>query len=414
MKKGILSMEEFGAGDSNLIKEDHDAAFSNEMAPVELAHNQVQQQEDVVSEAQGISSTLNAVRTEVSDSLETGGLDDKNARLIEVAVEHFCHRLSYAKTVVPAMEGFKGTATRLEQSRATLKNLDEMAVKLEKGVIVAQEGLIDSIGASISVAFETQEKIKARLLTASADYDQKGPKEAMINEPGWGKYFSVHGTMIEPSAAVAYIKEINQATHSANLQNTVKTLGDCFERMTSVVKDVWFVSNKHDIDTIDKIAADMEEAIGAFDNDFKATEAVHYKNFKPLDTASKKKLVDEVQKLLENSDFDKVAQELKKQKDRMNRWVLFNHMLRFKSMLAGTLTSVALAAIAGGLGFAFTPFMATINNFMGRYTWGAEDLLKANKAKVNSLKAINTISDLAKSRLAVCSAAASYIQASTR
>lgn len=368
MRKGIFAMEEM-AEDTPVVQGDMESKvgdMSDSLADIDTRSEEV-------NEADAILTTVDAMAEQVEASPE--GISEETAKVLNTAVEHFCNRLSYKKKVVPAMEGFSADS-RKRTTEMALENMKELSTRLEKNIQIAQEGIVDSLRKSIEMMFTTAESVIKKLAAVSAEFDKNGAKEGTIENPAWGKYLFGGSDTYTGADAVAALAKINKVLKDDSAVASVKTLTEAVKNLTKEVRGNWFVSNEEDIARIEALAkaiSSMREGLMELVGENTNTTATV---FSPISAAEKKKLVASIEDILINNNLQKELDAFSNEKGVFIKWAAYQR------------------------------------NFRLKMDW-AEDVKKAKSATAAATEIVKNLSAAISSRIKVCSAAVSYIEAST-
>lgn len=388
------------------VVEDSSTSMEEGIANLEVEENKVNDIDNQMEEASEISESVGKLEENIRlANDEKEGIDPIAAEAIRIAIEHFCKRVGYEKLVMPAMEGFNHTATRLNESQQTLQNLAEFKHKLDTGLSIAQEGMFENIKTNIDMLFENEVKVLARLNAASKNFDNSEVRVDPIYQPSWGKYLNSDNG----AGAIALLTEIDKTIHNANLREEVNALGTSLVKLTKEVRGNWFYSNKSDIERIERIGEDVDRAGQTILNDLENSSAKEIVEFKPLSKQEKDKLVKLVQAVLNDDKLSSLISSFYKKSGALSLWTLWQSNFRIKGLAGSVVGGWAGGAVAGTAG-------ATIGGKLGS-TVGfltAEDIQKANKIHWKAYRIIKVINQIIGKKLKICSAIVSYIEASTK
>ncbi len=398
MRKGIMGFEDFEEPVEVVVEGEADLAVAEgETLTSELANDS-----DQLAETESIADSVDTLTDQVEAKVEDGeGISEDTAAALEVAVEHFKLRLGYAKKIVPAMEGFKDSATRLDKTKVTLENLKELQAGLNKNLAVAQEGFFDKISDAITFAFDTEVKVIAKVKAASSVYDAKGPSEKTIESPKWGRHlFGGHGAEYTGKDAEAALSTIEKMINDTKLKQNIAALAKCLEKLTEEVRGNWFLSNKNDIERIEAVHAEvtkLRDDIIHLTGGAKSSTATKYV---PLNTADKKKITTSIISVLTDTELKKEINNFTSKSGSLANWSAWNANLRLKSMIGG------VAASATGIGGVAKLAMGMATGLM------AEDISKARKANKEAWEIVKAIKEILDTRIKFGTGIASYIEAS--
>ena len=348
----------------------------DDIVQIDDADTALDQTVEQSEEAADIGVSVDALAGKLEEKVSSGvGATADEAEMLDIAVEHFCKRLGYKKKVIPAMEGFSTTSRSLTQTKVALENLNELSRRLNTQLAVAQEGIFDSIAKSISMIFETEDKVLAKLATASAAYDAKTPKTEPIKNPAWGKYLKSSSSTYNCAAALALLSKIQKIASSDAVKTHINELSTCLAALTKEVRGNWFTSNKADIERIETIQNKVSQEIGPLSEMVGSSEKGKAGEFEPISPADKDKMVSAIKDLLNDNSLNAVLKKCFSTSGTFTKWSQVNHNFR------------ALGVFA-------------------------EDLRKANHAAENVNVILKSVKDLISDKVKICSALVSYIEAS--
>ena len=112
------------------------------------AEGEVEELVEAVEEAIDAVEEVEEIAEVAEGSVEAGdGLTEEAAEIAEVAVESICNRLGYkpAKRIIPAMESFGATSSRLDATKYALEGFKETVKKIWEGIKAFFNNLWESI-----------------------------------------------------------------------------------------------------------------------------------------------------------------------------------------------------------------------------------------------------------------------------
>ena len=199
--------------------------LEEQVAQAEVAEGQAEVAEmaDIADEAVTAIEELADVAEVMSDSVEGGGegLTEDAAEIAEVAVEAICARLGYkpAKKLMPSLEAFGSTSSRVEATKYALEGIEDTMKKIWEAIKgffnriwEAIKGLWKRLtDASLRVAARVK-KLEEKLAAAKKDGLVADP-EKKYNAVKFCKAFNSKDAAGIPKAAVDVL-----STHSGALQ----------------------------------------------------------------------------------------------------------------------------------------------------------------------------------------------------
>lgn len=123
-------------------------APEGDLADAAEAETEVQRSEEEVGEAADTAETLETVADRLEETLPEGGVSDKEAETIEVAVEHMLARVGFpakAKKTFPAVENFKNVEDRVANTRVAVESIREKAASLWKAIVAAIKKAVEAV-----------------------------------------------------------------------------------------------------------------------------------------------------------------------------------------------------------------------------------------------------------------------------
>jgi len=400
--------------------EDVSAEVNSSIGEIDSLNADIDQNANQVDEAADVQESASKIAGKLGEAVKTGeGISDKEAELVDVAIEHFCKRIGYKRQVMPSMEGFANKSTRLDRTKLALENLQEMQVRLNSVISIAQEGIIDSINTSIAMIFTTDKKVLDRLQKVSADYDSKTVKTEPIVNPTWGRYIKSTNAECNGAEVIKYLNVVDKAS-SVEVKDILNRLSSCLDGITNEVKDTWFVSNKKNIEQIEKLHSEIIDASnGLSDLVEGASAATKSKTFIPITAKEKSTITTLIQKVLEDNSLKEALKKLNSSKNSAISTNRLNNNIRAKNVAtfavgipATTVASILSLSSFGFLGglLVYGAGSAAIMGAMAKLP--PEDLGKARKALKDVISIYKTVNELYKTRVKACNALVSYIEAS--
>jgi hypothetical protein len=423
MRKGIMALENLEEVAVVEAPQVDVTDVEQKVEEIEALDVAIDQEADQYEEGAAIAESVDALADNVEKKIESGeAVSENEAELIGIAVENFCKRLDYKKKIMPAMEGFADKDKSLGQSKVALENLNQLSVRLNAQLVIAQEGIFESISKSVEMLFETEDKVLQKLQNASAAYDGKTLKTEPIENPFWGKYLKSDAAVFTGKSALATLAIIEKASSNADVKTSVEELTKCLEKLTKEVKGNWFVSNKFDIERIESIQEKVFEETKNLDEliqSFSKSKAI---SFEPISAAEKNKLVAAIKAVLADKSLTETLKKAFSKNSRFHLWSAWNKNLRLKNTFSGLVGGVVGAGAGALVGRAVGPLTSIVGHAAGSNVgakvglyadaFSAEDIKKANKAAAQAVKALNSIQAIVSVKIKVCSALVSYIESS--
>jgi hypothetical protein len=140
---------------------------------------------DSVDESTETAEVLTDIQDKMGETLEDGGMDEKSAEVVRVAVEHLCKRVGFsANRASFSMEGFKSKASRVSATKIAMEELGEKIKKIYEAIVAVIKKVIESIKTFFVNLFNVAKKNKSRaetLLAASKNAKNVTPSKVKIS-----------------------------------------------------------------------------------------------------------------------------------------------------------------------------------------------------------------------------------------
>lgn len=136
-KKGlVLAMEDDsevvpGAGELS----DSVAEVAESVAEIDDSVTEIDDLNGDIDSAEADLGTLDKIQDVMEESVEKGeGLDETSAEIAEIAIESICARLGIEKRVMPAMESFGSSNSRIVATKIAMEGVKEIAERVWKAI----------------------------------------------------------------------------------------------------------------------------------------------------------------------------------------------------------------------------------------------------------------------------------------
>lgn len=151
--------------------------LEEQVADAEIAEDQqeVTEMAEASDDAIAAIEELSEVADVIEDSVEEGeGLTEDAAEIAEVAVESICARLGYkpTKKVVPALEAFGATSSRLDASRYALEGISETVKNIWAAIKKFFATIWEKIKGFWNRLFDKATKLKAKADSLAKKVDE--------------------------------------------------------------------------------------------------------------------------------------------------------------------------------------------------------------------------------------------------
>ena len=140
---------------------------------------------ETIDDAVTAIEELSEVGEILEGSVEEGsGLTEEAAEIAEVAVESICSRLGYtaAKRVIPAMESFGATSSRLDATKFALENVRELASRVWEAIKKFFTNLWDHIKAFWAQLISTVERYRQRSVKFGQKLEELKKNDATVKD----------------------------------------------------------------------------------------------------------------------------------------------------------------------------------------------------------------------------------------
>lgn len=392
-------------------------------------------QQDDLNQAEDISATIDTLTTNVDTAT---GLSDEAAQVLNVVTEHFCRRLGYKHPIVPALESFND-ATRVQNTKLAIENLQKLNTQLNKSINLAQESLLDSIFESIVGVFSKEKELKMEVERLKEETKNKQVTVEEIPAKNWSVHFRTNDQIISGKDVLEITGKLKKFLTGDEVFKTVRELSTSVNGIKTEVVDTWFNANKNNLDRISEEYNNIKEQSNEFERELISVGKGRMKKLVPLTEDERTKILNDIDAILSDKEIDSEIKQLKKNIISLN--------MRLYSFLA---TTNAVGTAAGGLlmGSIFGSLAANVAAFLGlasgvpfaiallgaklifngakiHYTVQGlkSDLLLSPDTKSFKLVISKTLREIeeiitayrqiSSERLKICSAALNYVKAST-
>ena len=222
------------------LESDNLATDAGELEPVAVADS-LRVEDDIAADAGDIQGDTVAIEEAVDaagrledtadvlqDAVDNGqGLDESAARMTEVAVEAIMARIGYVgagKKIVPSVESFGGSNTRVHSTRASLEGVMDTVKEVWKKVKDWLKALWVKITDFFGKFFDNTEKVKKAVESTRERVNElsgKTPKEKEIDCKALADGFSIKGKFEPKNIAEVFA---NHAALTSASNNVTKAL----------------------------------------------------------------------------------------------------------------------------------------------------------------------------------------------
>lgn len=309
---GLLSEQQQQQAPEVEIDQNNEALKTDQdMAQIQQADSEIEEVTQVIEETQEASQTMTNMADKIEQS-ETVSQD--TVQVAQEAIGYFTKRTGLKMTKLNAsMESYSKTTDKqavVEQMRLAVESLD-------KGVEIAQEGVIERIKDTFSVMFTSYDKLAKELETVSKDFDEKGPKEETIKDPAFARVLNPEGkTELKSGEVVSFldtaIKEFDDTTVVKSVRQMNAFLDEA-KTITSDSKTFAFLGDQEAIDKFKVLLEKMDELVDGVEKEVTSVGSKNSADVEPLSTADKTKVVKKVEGILNTgTEYAKALKEYNK------------------------------------------------------------------------------------------------------
>ena len=226
-------------------------------------------------------------------------------------MNYFVKRTGMKMTgVSTAMESFSDGKTG--NKVALVKQLRIAAESLDKGVTVAQEGIVDRVKDAFSVMFTSCDKLAKELEIVSKDFDEKGAKEEVIKDPAFARIFNSSGkSEIKSGDVVSFLDTAVKDFDDTSVIKNVRKMNEYMQDFKNITKDSKnFLWDDEAIKKYESLVADINTLVDSVEEELSATSSKNASDVEPLNSADKTKIVKKVQSILDTgNEYTKILKE---------------------------------------------------------------------------------------------------------
>ncbi len=284
-------------------------ATDQDMSQIKQADAELDQVSSVVEETQDASDSI----TQTADKIEQ--MQTVSQEVVQVAQEqmnYFVKRTGMKMAgVSTAMESFSNGKTGNKE--ALVKQLRIAAESLDKGVSVAQEGIIDRIKNKFSLLFTSNKKLKQELQDVSSKYDSAGAKTEVIKDPAFARILNPDGKPeITGATTIALAGEISKMVKDLVIEKVVVRLTDILDKVTVALNKSTFIADDNEVKKINDLFDEVENMYTEVREKITVDGRKESANAVPLESGDKKKVTSIVEDLLDTGAYDKIENDLNK------------------------------------------------------------------------------------------------------
>lgn len=342
MAKIKLAIEELGK-DLDTNCDIHECPEDTTITDLEKDDQLISLQQDDLNQAQDISDTLETLSTNVDTAT---GLSDDAAQVLQVVTEHFCRRLGYKHSIVPALESFNDT-TRVQNTKLAIENLNKLNIQLNKSINIAHESLLDSIFESIVGVFSKEKELKMEVKRLKEETKNKQVTVEEIPAKNWTTHLRTESSVISGKDVLEITGKLKKVLTSDEVFKSVRELTTSINGIKMDTKDSWFIVNKDTLNRVSSRYNDVINITNEFKRDFIDVGKSDIKTLTPLTEDERNKILNDVENILIDKEMDREIDHLKK--------VLGELSLALQQFIGTNPGALATTAAAVGTILATTP-----------------------------------------------------------
>lgn len=287
---------------------------NNEALATDQDAAQIQQQGAEIEEIQGVvQETQDAADCICQTAEKIEQMPEVSQEVVQIAQEqiaYFAKRTGMKMSgVTTAMESYSDG--KVGNKEALVKQMNLAVESLEKGIVVAQEGIVDRIKNKLSLIFTSTEKLKKELAAVSEAFDNGEPKTETIKEPAFAAVLNSQGKdELAPADVLALATSIAKISGSKELEKAVKDMAALTDAVTTAMTKSTFIAKDEQIAKIEEVTGKVKEMY------VELKEKLEYKgermsaDVQPLTAKDKEKLKAKVEELLDTSGYKTIEKEL--------------------------------------------------------------------------------------------------------
>jgi phiKZ-like phage internal head proteins len=197
-----------------------DLANSQEEGLTEIVEDEAEldQHDALTDEAVETVEALEALREHLRVSLESGGLDQSGAGVLDISLKHMYRRLG-VKTVrvMPALESFGSIARRSDATKIAMEEVGEQVRKAWDTIMAAIRKAIEWVKGFIKKLFDNVEAMtsRAKSLKEAAGKIEGEPREREIKNSGLASALHIGGRVPNDASASARVLEVTEKLFGA-------------------------------------------------------------------------------------------------------------------------------------------------------------------------------------------------------
>lgn len=279
----VLAMEEEGLipAESEGIAAEPEivpAEVEQEIAEVQEEGGEVEDLNTAIEEAVEDVGTLEDTADVLEESVDEGGegIDEAGAEIAEIAVESLCRRLGIKKKVMPALEGFKSSNSRVTATRVALEGFKDVIARAWAAIKSAFASLWTKIKAFLDSVLNANTKLKAAAEAAKKQVEGIKGKTAAAAEFENGSVAAAFGFEGKASGEVA----VKVLAKSTEYLSDFSAAGEGFESAMKVVGELVTMfgnvagSQNQSLNINEKLQEELAKAINAIANSVKGNAVV--------------------------------------------------------------------------------------------------------------------------------------------
>lgn len=291
---------------------------NNEALATDQDAAQIQQQDAEIDEIQGVvQETQDAADCICQTAEKIDKMPQVSQEVVQIAQEqiaYFAKRTGMKMSgVSAAMESY--SAGKAGNKEALVKQMNLAVESLEKGIDVAQEGIVDRVKDAFSVMFTSYDKLGKELEVVSKEFDEKGPKEEVIKDSAFARILNPEGkSEIKSSDVVSFLDAAVKEFDDTSVIKGVRQLNEYLAEAKTITKESkTFWTDKEAIAKFEELLVKMDELVDGIEEEISPVASKSDADIEPLNAADKAKLVKKVQGILDTgNEYGKTLKEYNK------------------------------------------------------------------------------------------------------
>ena len=322
-----------------------ETSLEKDMLELEQSTNQTDAVEDSIDEAEQTQETLSK-------------MEENPEEAVEIAKEHLMTRIGFANKV-------------------SLEKFNEVC---DNSLTIAQEGLLQRFGHTLKLAVTSRAKMLSQTQEVLKKLKENGAKEGTIDEPGWGRVFTVNNSKhVKASEAIALVAKYQKLADDAGIIKAAKDGARILSDIGAALEKSTIIAKKSAVDEIHALYKQCQALAEENDKLSQHSQRIKYDvSFEPLQPADAEKIISNVEKMLDNNASRKAITDLYETVGEYNSTLISEHYQRLSSFFGFPADDIKAAkACIVELNKIFSN-LAGIESDMNKLCYGAIQYVKAS------------------------------------